>query len=245
MPVVRPATSMAHPRSRGENPYSCTLSTAPVGSSPLTRGKLSVTTLLGAMSGLIPAHAGKTPRALTDLQAVGGSSPLTRGKLGGCVVGHGGGGLIPAHAGKTRIGAWPHLLHWAHPRSRGENREAVLAIRRAAGSSPLTRGKRPWGWRRRTARRLIPAHAGKTERDRTMILLGAAHPRSRGENTVMGSARFATLGSSPLTRGKPVRRTVVPWVQRLIPAHAGKTFGVAAVGSVMPAHPRSRGENVR
>ena len=50
-------------------------------------------------------------------------------------------------------------------------------------------------------------------------------------------------GSSPLTRGKPFRTHDVQEIERLIPAHAGKTEAArdGAVGHW--AHPRSRGEN--
>ena len=54
----------------------------------------------------------------------GGSSPLTRGKLVMGLGPFGGVGLIPAHAGKTARTASPRAQHWAHPRSRGENRAA-------------------------------------------------------------------------------------------------------------------------
>ena len=74
------------------------------------------------------------------------------------------------------------------------------------------------------ARRLIPAHAGKTP-----ILKGThhayrAHPRSRGENVHRGV-------HCPVRSG-------------LIPAHAGKTFARARSCGQRAAHPRSRGENV-
>ena len=72
----------------------------PVGSSPLTRGKLAVNTITKARAGLIPAHAGKTKLEGTDVNfdsahprsrgendgpnqpgsCFSGSSPLTRGK---------------------------------------------------------------------------------------------------------------------------------------------------------------------
>ena len=51
-------------------------------------------------------------------------------------------------------------------------------------------------------------------------------------------------GSSPLTRGKLVRRRRRDGGDRLIPAHAGKTSSHSSVVSSMPAHPRSRGENL-
>ena len=50
----------AHPRSRGENPIQTAGSAISLGSSPLTRGKLSVSVLDDLVAGLIPAHAGKT-----------------------------------------------------------------------------------------------------------------------------------------------------------------------------------------
>ena len=93
---------------------------------------------------------------------VAGSSPLTRGKPPVSDFAPYRVGLIPAHAGKTlRTGRKPSK-RWAHPRSRGENPVQQGALGLAAGSSPLTRGKRrlPASVRRRAG--LIPAHAGKT-----------------------------------------------------------------------------------
>ena len=154
----------AHPRSRGENIAALSIEDRLLGSSPLTRGKrcCSLTTLVSI--GLIPAHAGKTgsgsglrcggrahPRSrgenrspkMTINNALG-SSPLTRGKLLHVMGVKHMPRLIPAHAGKT-----VHLLLWtarsgAHPRSRGENDSLSVLVKRDAGSSPLTRGKRQY-----------------------------------------------------------------------------------------------------
>ena len=52
-----------------------------------------------------------------------------------------------------------------------------------------------------------------------------------------------TDGSSPLTRGKPTRRSVMTMRRRLIPAHAGKTLAHQVQVLKAQAHPRSRGEN--
>ena len=91
-------------------------------------------------------------------------------------------GLIPAHAGKTVSGSPWGGGRGAHPRSRGENHDTVPEESQLVGSSPLTRGKQrivdydgePHG--------LIPAHAGKTERQQPAQANPEAHPRSRGEN---------------------------------------------------------------
>ena len=50
----------AHPRSRGENLAAIAKQTGRRGSSPLTRGKPTVSDLDVPIGGLIPAHAGKT-----------------------------------------------------------------------------------------------------------------------------------------------------------------------------------------
>ena len=151
----------AHPRSRGENPFSTSIAGRGMGSSPLTRGKSSTTENSSSATGLIPAHAGKIGRKAAaglscrahprsrgenhpldgDKIARPGSSPLTRGKLETCVTEATELGLIPAHAGKINAGleGGDHL--GAHPRSRGENDGFVGRHGGGSGSSPLTRGK--------------------------------------------------------------------------------------------------------
>ena len=155
----------------------------------------------------------------------------------------GGARLIPAHAGKTTLWSTPGRCAGAHPRSRGENRGGAQVETRAAGSSPLTRGKLQHGRVGHDGGGLIPAHAGKTavlDADREEL---GAHPRSRGENG-RGIRRCRRgVGSSPLTRGKPSVKGAKAVMAGLIPAHAGKTVETLPVLRVSPAHPRSRGEN--
>ena len=131
----------------------------------------------------------------------------------------------------------------AHPRSRGENGKAYLNLAVHAGSSPLTRGKLHDARQERHRPRLIPAHAGKTSRTGPPGLSGAAHPRSRGENSLDGLVVDLATGSSPLTRGKLTARSCTSFGTGLIPAHAGKTDLEAAGQPIVTAHPRSRGEN--
>ena len=52
-----------------------------------------------------------------------------------------------------------------------------------------------------------------------------------------------SVGSSPLTRGKPGPVEISTKKTRLIPAHAGKTVFIIVVVATETAHPRSRGEN--
>ena len=154
-------TVTAHPRSRGENVMCFFAPSAVQGSSPLTRGKLSLLGVVLRSVGLIPAHAGKTsmvsarpppsgahPRSRGEnhegTEIVGfivGSSPLTRGKLLCRLLALRRHGLIPAHAGKTGTSSSSTKSPRAHPRSRGENSATNSLATFIAGSSPLTRGK--------------------------------------------------------------------------------------------------------
>ena len=92
-------------------------------------------------------------------------------------------------------------------------------------------------------RGLIPAHTGKTFGRRPRLQRCWAHPHSRGENGTISRCVGTGLGSSPLTRGKLVRPQRWSRGRRLIPAHAGKTYGLEARQRHRRAHPRSRGEN--
>ncbi len=235
----------AHPRSRGENDEKWAASDAMQGSSPLTRGKCRQLLGRASIPGLIPAHAGKTTSALTCVSAPrahprsrgengeqdpqclrrAGSSPLTRGKRRLRQRRPERRRLIPAHAGKTRSRKLEQLSARAHPRSRGENVVRVVEMPVRCSSSPLTRGKLVAHSPVLQARRLIPAHAGKTVAQVVRLKVFRAHPRSRGENRCAGRDVIAPCGSSPLTRGKPAEalKSVFDW--GLIPAHAGKTRG--------------------
>ena len=212
----------AHPRSRGEN-FGLEEDSALVdGSSPLTRGKRPGPHARAGDPRLIPAHAGKTrgpgrsealpwahPRSRGENQrpalyraSVVGSSPLTRGKRPRGAGHRSQRRLIPAHAGKTAWTASPTRRARAHPRSRGENFDALDDEDEDDGSSPLTRGKPKYvpGYGLRGG--LIPAHAGKTACTAGRSSGAWAHPRSRGENCYNVNGNKGVTGSSPLTRGK-------------------------------------------
>ena len=114
---------------------------------------------------------------------------------------------------------------------------------RVGGSSPLTRGKPIGIGKRNDSAGLIPAHAGRTAGRRDRAPAGAAHPRSRGENSVPAGPSHSVSGSSPLTRGKPCGVHIYDLTDGLIPAHAGKTRQDRESYAGSWAHPRSRGEN--
>ena len=172
-----------------------------------------------------------------------GSSPLTRGKRVSVACGGSHGGLIPTHARKTLRGSRPPAGSRAHPRSRGENRAKGQVPSPTTGSSPLTRGKLVDGVDRDRAAGLIPAHAGKTALFTGRPARSWAHPRSREEDWSITAMTTFAPGSSPLARGKHLRRYPVVLRGGLIPTCAGKTPGNGRRNRRGRAHPRSRGEN--
>ena len=254
----------AHPRSRGENIAKALGQATGGGSSPLTRGKLEPLDDDAHGGRLIPAHAGKThcaidchvsipahPRSRGENEAIlkgsevqAGSSPLTRGKRDALAPRVGDPGLIPAHAGKTKPAPSMRAPAKAHPRSRGENRWSDADALSSHGSSPLTRGKHLCPRWSDADARLIPAHAGKTPNAYQNQPEVKAHPRSRGENLLQVLSELVKRGSSPLTRGKLWPDGVPRGLNRLIPAHAGKTSTTTRGQLTTVAHPRSRGENL-
>ena len=109
--------------------------------------------------------------------------------------------------------------------------------------SPLTRGKPRIQSPIPFDIGFIPAHAGKTGSPPGRFSASPAHPHSRGENKNVRKALNALAGSSPLTRGEPDLTGNLVGRARLIPTHAGKTYGTPVKLIHWPAHPRSRGEN--
>ena len=173
-----------------------------------------------------------------------GSSPLTRGAHLPSRPPPGRQRLIPAHAGSTTARQHTPSSTSAHPRSRGEHASVTSARPMMLGSSPLTRGAPRRPIRRPRPAGLIPAHAGSTVRRPLLCEPGRAHPRSRGEHCATFSAGVPGWGSSPLTRGAHTAQTHNRAPVRLIPAHAGSTYGLIAVAAAARAHPRSRGERL-
>ena len=198
-------------------------STAPAGSSPLTRGKRSARIRRTTGKRAHPRSRGENVGRSAVATSWRGSSPLTRGKLLAPRADLLRERLIPAHAGKTDSGKRSWIISRAHPRSRGENHGEHFGGGLIEGSSPLTRGKHGAKTSLPPGPGLIPAHAGKTRSSVKLPYCLRAHPRSRGENSAAFGWINGSLGSSPLTRGK-----------LLVGAGDNLTGG---------AHPRSRGEN--
>ena len=115
---------------------------------------------------------------------------------------------------------------------------------RYSGSSPLARGTRAHGGRRRGRPRFIPARAGNTVVRPVWSVTGSVHPRSRGEHIAAGKVTFSLDGSSPLARGTRPMPDTLPLLARFIPARAGNTYATGRVRTNGSVHPRSRGEHM-
>ena len=152
---------------------------------------------------------------------------------------------IPAHAGKTISTNDVDVPIEEHPRARGENRHRHPHRWVPRGTSPRTRGKRRILESGTAIAGNIPAHAGKTFGAAQGFVCRPEHPRARGENSPKRSFQRMPHGTSPRTRGKPIKYHFEQGVSRNIPAHAGKTINKVVLCSWITEHPRARGENPR
>ena len=232
-----------HPRIRGEHGGPADGLHAGPGSSPHTRGARRSRLISWMRWGIIPAYAGSTSLRLTRSEyardhprirgehldhrhppdAGAGSSPHTRGARSAPWRTLTSTGIIPAYAGSTERLVMSHGQRRDHPRIRGEHYGPDRLEALGEGSSPHTRGARPFSFPSLSASGIIPAYAGSTWRAW----------RRRPEQT----------GSSPHTRGalRPGRLDVD--ADRIIPAYAGSTSSRQPVRGSGRDHPRIRGEH--
>ncbi len=96
---------------------------------------------------------------------------------------------------------------------------------------------------RRSVIRIIPAHAGQTQKRFVAAVDQADHPRACGANVRYGVTSAAASGSSPRMRGKHEERPRRGCCGRIIPAHAGQTIARASDNAGPPDHPRACGAN--
>ena len=91
--------------------------------------------------------------------------------------------------------------------------------------------------------RIIPAHAGQTEQKALPHIFATDHPRACGANTIAFGEFFVGSGSSPRMRGKQTGSPDLADSVRIIPAHAGQTWGPCREDGPEPDHPRACGAN--
>ena len=90
--------------------------------------------------------------------------------------------IIPAHAGQTLDDTGNDEADTDHPRACGANKDADMANRLDAGSSPRMRGKPKQLIYDIAGLRIIPAHAGQTRTWPMVLKYCTDHPRACGAN---------------------------------------------------------------
>ena len=172
-----------------------------------------------------------------------GSSPHTRGaraSIGSVTVVC---RIIPAYAGSTPNNHTRVSWSSDHPRIRGEHVGQGVGDALLGGSSPHTRGARDGFGRVDLAFGIIPAYAGSTQPPGPIVEYRKDHPRIRGEHWATDVCTTEGGGSSPHTRGALSAAQAATYRTRIIPAYAGSTDVLRHSHSVLPDHPRIRGEH--
>ena len=171
-----------------------------------------------------------------------GSSPQARGTVGrqrgDLVIER----FIPAGAGNSTPTVPVRSPATVHPRRRGEQVSTDVIDQEIYGSSPQARGTDAVLERGPLGERFIPAGAGNRHRPGPATASPAVHPRRRGEQITPGSAVVVTGGSSPQARGTVLIIGYREVSDRFIPAGAGNSVKLVAIGFPPAVHPRRRGE---
>ena len=156
-----------------------------------------------------------------------GSPPHMRGKADGGLGVRRNQGITPAHAGKSGSACFTGERAKDHPRTCGEKCMTVTPEILEKGSPPHMRGKVTATIGEREPTRITPAHAGKRDNNPPQTLAGKDHPRTCGEKLPVWGFPCFVLGSPPHMRGKELARVTLAWVERITPAHAGKSSALA------------------
>ena len=93
--------------------------------------------------------------------------------------------------------------------------------------------------------RIIPAHAGLTERQRRRCRPHRDHPRACGAHECQARPCTVLRGSSPRMRGSLMMYLLTPVGTGIIPAHAGLTRRYSTTSRRARDHPRACGAHRR
>ena len=172
---------------------------------------------------IIPAYAGSTRWGRSGRSGLR-DHPRIRGEhinpQAGDVVRD---GSSPHTRGARVAGGGACIRRADHPRIRGEHADEPHWVGTLAGSSPHTRGAQRRQPGREAGARIIPAYAGSTRSEYSIIVPFRDHPRIRGEHPGPWPASHHTGG--------------------IIPAYAGSTSVYETIHTTPPDHPRIRGEH--
>ena len=128
-----------------------------------------------------------------------------------------------------------------HPRMCGEHHGGSAEYTRSAGSSPHVRGARCVQLRPCRQPEIIPACAGSTGQVVDGGFQSRDHPRMCGEHASPAARMFLAAGSSPHVRGAHDTIPASRHSRGIIPACAGSTTTLNAIGVLIGDHPRMCG----
>ena len=242
---LRRKQAQDHPRVCGEHRQRRAARQSWPGSSPRMRGAPLVRLAGRIRPGIIPAYAGSTflcqivlsqvrdhPRVCGEHSNVSLSSMATSR-------------IIPAYAGSTPSRRMSWTRQRDHPRVCGEHPVRTLDRSSHLGSSPRMRGALQVGIVDGNCNGIIPAYAGSTPREQSILAHVEDHPRVCGEHWCRCPLRVSPPGSSPRMRGALDYATQKSTIYGIIPAYAGSTDDIRSSQHIDRDHPRVCGEHYR
>ena len=135
-------------------------------------------------------------------------------------------GITPAYAGKTAEEIKSMTMPRDHPRVCGKDLHSKQLACLQMGSPPRMR-ERPFKAERQVAEeRITPAYAGKTAGVGVKSTFNGDHPRVCGKDGKNSIFLFASKGSPPRMRERPLLCLLTAVTLRITPAYAGKTLKI-------------------
>ena len=151
-----------------------------------------------------------------------GSSPRVRGEVFASGASVDNEGIIPACAGRRRLFPLTRFVKPDHPRVCGEKTSTTKPPSAPMGSSPRVRGEASLPSFPFNALRIIPACAGRSSEEKSVMFEEKDHPRVCGEKTRAMGVLERMKGSSPRVRGEAASISLGDGPDRIIPACAGR-----------------------
>ena len=173
-----------------------------------------------------------------------GLSPRVRGSPARFCRHQRGGGIIPACAGKPRRRRRGRGTRRDYPRVCGEAGGLCSRTSPAYGLSPRVRGSHAGRHAGRHRGGIIPACAGKPRASRTRSAPSWDYPRVCGEAFGAPALVHRFWGLSPRVRGSRVEQLAGQAREGIIPACAGKPYGIMRPVSILGDYPRVCGEAI-
>jgi hypothetical protein len=210
---------------------------------PARAGRISV-----RRSALMPAQEHPRTRGEDDQLKwltvdIEGAPPHARGGRRGPLRGLLSVRNTPAHAGRTS--GRRRSASWAteHPRTRGEDPANCWLWNPPMGTPPRMRGQLLQHFVGDLVHWSTPACAGTARPGPAPAAPGWKHPRTRGEDSVLGAQSCLSGGAPPHARGGPHRPPGPVLPARNTPARAGRAVGASTTEPNTPEYPRTRGED--